>query len=244
MRTLPVLAALGLFLPSSSTPSVAPASQAASVPQSASVVEPLAQPVTLFDGSNLDEWVLFTEASGATRETVATVKDGVLRLAGDPVGYVATRRWYRDCVLELEWRWPEGRGGNSGVLVHATAPLVFYGWPRSLEVQLEAGNAGDFWVIGGVDVRVDDEVHRRAKPREGDAHTSRRIANLTDGSEKPLGEWNQMRVECRGDGVRVWVNDALVNEGRACTDTAGAIALQSEGTPIEFRNVRLRPLER
>jgi hypothetical protein len=238
MRTL-LLAVLALPL----TPrALAPAPEVAQA--TGSPVEPLAAPVTLFDGTSLDEWIVYSDAGAAERGTIASVKDGVLRMAGNPIGYVTTRRWYRDYVLELEWRWPAGQGGNSGVLVHTTAPLVFYGWPRSLEVQLESGSAGDFWVIGGVDLRVDDEGHRRAKPKEGDPHTSRRVANLTDGSEKPLGEWNAMKIECKGAGLRVWVNGTLVNEGRACTDSWGGISLQSEGTPIEFRTVRLAPLGR
>ncbi|MCP3915057.1 MAG: DUF1080 domain-containing protein [bacterium] len=206
-------------------------------------VEPLAQEVALFDGQHLDEWVLYTEADGKTREGLCRVEDDVLRIAGRPTGYLATRRWYRDYTLELEWRWPGERGGNSGVLVHTTAPLLFYGWPKSMEVQLQAGSAGDFWVIGdGVDIHVENEKERRAEPREGDLHTHRRIANLTDDSEKPVGEWNAMRIECRADRVRVWVNGTLVNDGQGCTVTEGAIALQSEGTPIEFRGIRLKPL--
>ena len=207
-------------------------------------LEPLADEVVLFDGTNLDEWVLFTDAEGRDREGLATVTDGVLRMAGNPMGYLQTRRWYRDYALDIEWRWPGDRGGNSGVLVHVSTPLLFFGWPRSLEVQLRAGDAGDFWVIGrGVDIRVDDEENRRTKPLDGDPHTHRRVRNLTDDSEKPLGEWNHMRVECRGDTLKVWVNDTLVNDGRACTVTEGGIALQSEGTEVEFRAITLSPLE-
>jgi hypothetical protein len=213
-------------------------------------LHPLAEPVVLFDGSDLEGWSFYTEEAGVELADVATVADGVLRLAGAPYGYLQTQRWYRDYVLELEWRWPEDvdgspRAGNSGVLVHVTAPFIFYVWPRSLEVQLQAGSAGDFWVIGdGVDVRVADESERRVAPVEGDLHSHRRIRNLTDDSERELGQWNRMRIEADGPRLRVWVNDELVNEGNSCTVTEGAIALQSEGTPIEFRDVRLAPLTR
>lgn len=158
-------------------------------------VQALAEATVLFDGEDLDDWVLYTEADGVTRDSLCTVEDGVLTIAGKPTAYLATRRWYRDYSLELEWRWPGERGGNSGVLVHTTTPLLFYGWPKSMEVQLHAGSAGDFWVIGdGVDITVDNQAERRAAPREGDLHSHRRIANLTDGSEKPIGEWNSMRI--------------------------------------------------
>jgi hypothetical protein len=71
----------------------------------------------------------------------------------------------------------------------------------------------------------------------------RRILNLTDGSEKPLGEWNTMTVECVADTIKVWVNDVLVNYGTNCTATIGQIAVQAEGSEVEFRKLDLTPVE-
>jgi hypothetical protein len=51
-----------------------------------------------------------------------------------------------------------------------------------------------------------------------------------------------MEIVCRGDEVIVRVNGDLVNHATNCSERRGAIALQSEGTPIEFRKVELRPL--
>jgi len=205
----------------------------------------LGAPEVLFDGTSLDRWHFYCRDDSVAKSDVCSIEDGVLQITGRPSGYLATKRWYRDYVLELEWRWQAGSsGGNSGVLVHTTAPLLFFGWPRSLEVQLQAGHAGDFWVIGkGVDLRVEDERARRRSPRPGDQHTHRRVRNLTDGSERPIGSWNSMRVVCRDTEIEVFVNGELVNHGTACTETEGAIALQSEGTPIEFRSIRLTPLQ-
>ena len=70
----------------------------------------------------------------------------------------------------------------------------------------------------------------------------RRILNLTDGSEKPLGQWNTMVVEAVGRSVRVWVNGDLVNDGTDATADHGRIALQSEGAEVEFRKVVLTPI--
>ena len=69
-----------------------------------------------------------------------------------------------------------------------------------------------------------------------------RIVNLTDGSEKPLGQWNTMVIECVGDAVKVWVNGDLVNLGTKCTATKGQIALQAEGSEVEFRKLELTPI--
>ncbi len=71
---------------------------------------------------------------------------------------------------------------------------------------------------------------------------ARRIVNLTDGSEKPLGQWNTLEIECKGAEVIVHVNGTLVNHGSNCTVTSGKIALQAEGAEVEFRKVELTQL--
>ena len=70
----------------------------------------------------------------------------------------------------------------------------------------------------------------------------RRILNLTDGTEKPLGEWNAMRIECKADEITVWLNGVLVNHGFNATVRSGQIALQAEGSEVEFRKVELTAL--
>jgi hypothetical protein len=116
-------------------------------------------------------------------------------------------------------------------------------FPQSIECQLHSGNAGDFWCIGE-DIAV-PEMEKRRGPKETwgvDGDKARRILNLTDDSEKPVGEWNTMEIECRGRGIKVWVNGALVNDGHDCTADRGQIALQAEGTPVEFKRLELSPL--
>jgi hypothetical protein len=74
---------------------------------------------------------------------------------------------------------------------------------------------------------------------DGDA---RRILNLTDGSARPLGEWNTMAIEARARTLKVWVNGDLVNEGFNCTADRGRLAIQAEGAEVEFRRVQIGPL--
>ena len=204
---------------------------------------PLAKEVPLFNGTDLTGWNFYTQNDETKTEDVWSVSNGILKSTGYPAGYLQTKRWYRDYQLDLQWRWPGETGGNSGVLVHTTTPLIFYGWPKSMEVQLQSGSAGDFWVIcDGVDVRVENEAERRPKPKAGDQHSHRRIKRLPGMFENPVGQWNAMRIVCQGDEIQVFVNDNLVNHGTQMTITEGAIALQSEGTPIEFKDVRISPL--
>jgi hypothetical protein len=69
---------------------------------------------------------------------------------------------------------------------------------------------------------------------------ARQIRNLTDNSEKPLGEWNRMVVECVGNQIKVWVNGDLVNYGYDTTVQKGQIAIQAEGAEVEFRKIELQ----
>jgi len=198
------------------------------------------KPVALFNGKNLGGWTHYLWDSAAKKQDTATpmpavwsVKDRILSCQGKPTGYIRTGKEYENYRLSLEWRWPEGTTkGNSGVLVHSTTPNALNAWPKSVEVQLAFGNAGDFWVIG-----TELEVPDLEKRRQG-----RRHLNLTDNSEKPAGEWNRMEILAKGDEITVHVNGDLVNHATKCNVTRGAISLQSEGTPIYFRNIYLTPL--
>lgn len=116
---------------------------------------------------------------------------------------------------------------------------------QSIEVQMNCGNAGDVWLCGE-DIAVLNMVNRRG-PKEKWGITegkARRIQNLTDDSEQPAGEWNAMTVECIGDEIKVWVNGDLVNHGSKCTASKGRIALQAEGSEVEFRDLELAPIEK
>jgi hypothetical protein len=117
-------------------------------------------------------------------------------------------------------------------------------FPKSIEVQMMHENAGDFWCIVE-DIAVPDMEKRRG-PKEAWGVTEgkeRRIVNLTDGSEKPLGQWNDMVVECLKDTVKVWVNGDLLNFGYNATATKGQIAVQAEGAEVEFQKITLQPIK-
>lgn len=205
----------------------------------------LPDPIPLFNGTDLAGWHTDVPEADGGKQLPASfeVRDGVLRSNGNPQGHLITDASYGDYRLTVEWRWP-GEPGNCGVLVHTSTPRRLYGmFPQSIECQLHVGNAGDFWCIGE-DVTVPDmETRRGPKANWGvDGDKARRIVNLTDGSEKPLGEWNRMVIECRGDSILILVNDTVVNHGTGCTAKRGAIALQAEGAVCEFRKVELQPL--
>lgn len=110
---------------------------------------------------------------------------------------------------------------------------------------MEHQNAGEFWCIVE-DITVPDMEARRGPKAEWGVTEgkARRIKNLTDNSEKPLGEWNHLVIECVKSKIKVWVNGDLVNYGYDCTVSAGQVALQSEGSEVEIRRLTLEPIRR
>ncbi len=202
-------------------------------------------PVSLFNGKNLDGW--HTDVPDMDKNpglaSPFVVRNGVLVSLGNPKGHLITNEIYQNYRLEVEYRF-SAVPGNCGVLIHASTPRALYSmFPQSLEVQMMHENAGDFWCIRE-DITVPDMEKRRGpKEKWGTGEgKERRILNLTDGSEKPVGEWNTMAIECLGNEVNVWVNGTLVNHGTNCTASKGRIALQAEGAEVEFRKVELYEL--
>lgn len=203
------------------------------------------QTISLFNGTDLSGWHADVPDldKDSTLQFPFIVRNNMLVSLGTPGGHLITDLVFRDYRLEVEYRFA-GTPGNCGVLVHASTPRALYDmFPKSLEVQMMHENAGDFWCIVE-DIKVPDMEKRRG-PRENWGITEgkeRRIINLTDGSEKPLGEWNRMIVECVGRSIRVWVNDDLVNDGFECTTDHGQVAVQAEGSEVEFRKLLLTPI--
>jgi len=188
-------------------------------------------PVQLFDGKSLMGWHEDVPANDGKAEPVAAfvVRGGVLVSLGEPRGHLISNSQYEDYRLTIEYRFTKA-AGNCGVLVHSSIPRARGNMlPRSLEVQMMSGNGGDFYQLG-------ETIKKRGatEPASGI-----RIANMTDDSEKPIGEWNKMVIECKGSDVKVWMNGVFVNDGVECSASKGQIALQSEGAEVEFRKIEM-----
>ncbi len=188
--------------------------------------------IILWNGTDFTGWKRFLPDASKSVDDTWSIAQGLLRCTGRPAGYMRTETPYADYHLHVEWRWPE-KLGNNGVLVHMSGQDVV--WPRSLECQLASGNAGDFWVIGGFEHAEHAKGGRRVQ--------GRRTLKLHESSEKPAGEWNQYDIICKDDWLVVMVNGVLQNVATECSDQSGKICLQSEGAPIEYRNIWIEPLE-
>ena len=190
--------------------------------------------VDLFNGKDFTGWKLHVDEEGVNVDDVWSVKDGVVNCKGVPNGYMRTEAKYRDYVLHVEWRWV-GQPTNSGVLLHSSGEDKV--WPRTIEAQLKAGNAGDFVLINGTGVTVDGKDWRNVE------QTYVSVPKKEKSSEKPAGQWNAYDIICKGDTITLYVNEVLQNKGTGVTDTSGWICLQSEGREIEFRNIYVKPVD-
>lgn len=205
----------------------------------------LAQSHSLFNGKDLKGWHVDVPEldTSSTARNPFIIRDGMLVSLGTPEGHLITDSVYQNFRLQVEYRFA-AKPGNCGVLVFASTPRSLYKmFPKSIEVQMMHENAGDFWCIVE-DIEVPDMEKRRGpKSKWGITEgKARRIKNLTDHSEKPLGEWNSMTIECVRNSIKVWVNGDLVNYGFNATASKGNIALQAEGAEVEFRKVELTPI--
>ena len=203
------------------------------------------QSKSLFNGKDLTGWHIDVPDMDKDKslKNPFIIRNGMLVSLGTPGGHLITDAIHQNYRLEVQYRFA-GTPGNCGILVHASTPRALYGmFPKSIEVQLMHENAGDFWCIVE-DIRVQDMEKRRG-PKDNWGTTEdklRRITNLTDGTEKPLGEWNDVKIECLNTSVKVWVNGVLVNLGFDCTTQKGQIALQAEGSEVEFKKILLTPI--
>jgi hypothetical protein len=204
------------------------------------------QTKALFNGKDLKGWHIDVPEMDKNPNAVNPflVRNGLLVSLGTPGGHLITDAQHENFRFTFQYRFV-GKPGNCGALVFVSKPRDLYEmFPKSIEIQLMNQNAGDFWCIQE-DITVPDMEKRRG-PKEKwgvNGDKLRRIPNLTDGTEKPLGEWNSMVIECVKNSIKVWLNGVLVNYGYDATASKGQIALQSEGSEVEFKDVELTPIK-
>lgn len=192
--------------------------------------------IDLFNGSNLDGWTLYVDDPDVDAASVFSVVDGNIRIAGQPFGFMRTNVKYTDVVLRAEWRWI-GEGTNSGIFSLVQDELAC--WPDAIECQLKAGSAGDFVLLGGAD------VEEYQLPESGERPRFPVVKRHGGPSEKADGEWNIAEIVITSDGgVDVTINGVHQNHATNKNHTEGYIALQSEGGPLEFRNVTVTRLDK
>jgi len=175
----------------------------------------------------------------------------VIHSTGSPVGVVRSKKVYTNLELVVEWRHLKA-AGNSGVFLWATeeslAPLKPNQLPKGIEVQVldhgyteryekSSGKKADWFTTNG-DVFPVGVKMTPFPPVAPDGQRSFPRKNLSKGTP----EWNHYYVRAINGEVRLWVNGEEVSGGTGCDPKSGYLCLESEGSPVEFRGLRIREL--
>jgi len=223
---------------------------------SAGAVEPAAELRKAFIDGNGQDWRVL---GGKDFENINcdedtwTWKEDAAHCTGKPVGVVASKKTFTNFELVAEWRHLK-HAGNSGIFVWATK--------KSLD-ELRAGKGR---LPAGIEVQVLDlgyeENFEKKNNRKPDWFTSHGDVFPVRAKMKPfppvapngsrnfpskrltrgINEWNHYYIRCINGEVRLWVNGEEVSGGTACDPQTGYLCLESEGSPVEFRKLRIREL--
>lgn len=188
------------------------------------------QSKNIFNGNDLSNWEFVVENNSVPGNEVYSVEDGIITVKGEPLGYMYTKEKYDNYTLELEYRWIE-EASNSGVFVLIEDPANPF--PRGVECQLRADRAGDLVLLNGAELNeyeLPEGVTERPKFPV--------IEKKNQISEKPVGEWNKVKIIVNEGVITVYINDILQNSATSEV-REGHIGLQSEGKAIQFRNIKI-----
>jgi hypothetical protein len=188
--------------------------------------------IQLWNEKDFSGWKLIVADNEMDGNNVWSIRNEVIYCKGIPKGYMRTESEYSNYILHIDWRWVE-KEGNSGVLLHIQEPDQV--WPFCFECQLKSGKAGDFVLIGEGSIDVDGQKYINSKKFLV-------IPKRQESNENSIGKWNSYKIVCKNDKITCYVNGVLQNKGTHASRSGGKIGLQSEGAPIEFRNIRLELL--
>lgn len=186
-------------------------------------------------------------------EDTWTSRDGMIFCKGTPIGVARSKKQYKNFELVIQWRHRRS-AGNSGVFVwvpdSALEGLVPDKLPTGgIEVQMldhgyaeqyekRTGKKGDWFSTNGDIFAVGKSKMQPFPPLSPNGHRSFPSKNLSHG----VDQWNHYYVRAINGEVRLWVNGEEVSGGNGCDPSQGYLCLESEGSPVEFKNIRIREL--
>ena len=198
--------------------------------------------VKLFNRKNLTGWYAFEPATGkqTNAENLFHVKNKMIRLYGDKIGYLMSEKSFNNFQLTVEFRWNtdstfsrKSNKKNSGIMYLIPPETPDELWPKGIQFQVKDGATGDFVLLQNVTLNVNGK-----QTEAGKSVTSARFAD----AEKPFGEWNIAVITSLNGKIKQELNGKLVNEGIQNEISEGRVLLQYEGYPIDFRKIIIKEL--
>lgn len=180
-------------------------------------------------------------------------EDDLLRTTGEPAGVYCTAQTFKNFELGIGWRVLEP-AGDSGVWVWV---------PWQALVDLEPGDVPPFGIQAQI---LDHAFAERYRERTGEepafATTHGDVLPIGESSFVPFpplspngsrsfpsrelshgaGTWNHYYIRAINGELRLWVNGEEVSGGNGSEPAAGRLCLEAAGSPVEFRNIRIREL--
>lgn len=186
---------------------------------------------SLFNGQDLSDW----ESAEGPADQCWSVVNGELVCSGKKGPWLRSKIEYDDFDLRLEYL--VSNGGNSGVYIrvpkdgthhrdYATQP------PAGFEVQILDDTAPEHASLKDYQYSASIYDFAGAKPR----------------ISRPLGQWNTLEINCRGQHVTTWHNGAQVTNITTkdfpdldLRSTKGFLGLQNHSTVVRLKNIRIGP---
>lgn len=190
-----------------------------------------------------NDWYAYIKTSSEKLEPakIYEFKDGIIRMHGENVGYLMSKKSYSNFELTLDYRWNldeqyKGKGKkNSGVMYNIPTDSPDKVWPKGIQFQIKENTTGDFVFLDQVTAKVNGKL---VEP--GASVTSPKFLD----NEKPYGEWNSIVIKSLNGRITQLLNGKLVNEATEATSVEGRISLNYEGSAIDFGNVKVKQISK
>ncbi len=192
----------------------------------------------------MGDWYAFTKTSTERIEPSKAYEftDGMIRMHGDNIGYLMTKKSYKNFELSVEYRWNieekfnRGNGKkNSGVMYNIPVDSPDNIWPKGIQFQIKENTTGDFIFLDHVTAKVNGN-----QVEAGASVTSPKFSS----NENPYGQWNTIVIKSFNGKITQYLNGKLVNECVEASSIEGKISLNYEGSPIDFRKCQLKNISK
>ncbi len=241
--------------------------------------------VSLLNGRDLNGWYTMLQKSGrdvAQDRKIVVMEDGMLHILGNQVsaepaepGYIATNQEFGNVHIRVEYKWGVKRFPPRTMTKRDNGLL--YGlvgedkvWPTMVECQIEEGDVGDYFLVGGIRGIQDHHGNglfgeglgpngwldgaEQGRPKDASPAELTGGRKIKDGNFEKLDDWNMVEVIWQGDRSAHIINGRCVNvvsmleqpdphnPGHFLPLTRGKLAIEIEFAEIWYRRIEVRSL--
>jgi len=190
-----------------------------------------------------NDWYAYIKTSSEKLEPAKIYEftDGIIKMHGENVGYLMSKKSYSNFELTLDYRWNLDEQykakvkKNSGVMYNIPTDSPDKVWPKGIQFQIKENTTGDFVFLDQVTAKVNGKL-----VETGASVTSPKFLE----NEKPYGEWNSITIRSFNGKITQYLNGKLVNQATEATSVEGRISLNYEGSAIDFKNIKVKQISK